>query len=420
MKKSSKLSFISGFTAFSLIVASFGATTAFAITSTSGESVRADVYGGVTDDVYESVGVRDDVYSGVTEDVYGGSRENEDVYEQDVADDVYEDDGVTDDVYETGGVADYVYADNEYDFIYDESTRVYVLDQQGRTIELSREVLRLLEEDSSILLNRVSVIARVPVAPLLVDWNVIVHFGDVFEEIKNKNNEGLLSNLYDISIFYETDSGLASINEFEAAPVTLTFMINPSGVTNWDNIRVVYIDEEGNQQEVMVPVSYDQETGEVTVIVNRLGIYGVYEIENVEEPVTGGTGGSEGSEEREEREEPENGGSEPRESDESGADGSEAGGSAEGGSNAGGSNAGQGVAGANGSQSEAGGSAVAGAGQAGGAKDVSATAATVKRVINDQVLPATSTNAFNNMMIGFGFVLVGFLIFLIVKTRELA
>lgn len=66
------------------------------------------------------------------------------------------------------------------------------------------------------------------------------------------------------------------ISEFSDNPVKLTFTLK-NEVENWDNLRMYYIDENGDKAEE-VATTYNSDTNEVYVHVTHFSIYGVFKV----------------------------------------------------------------------------------------------------------------------------------------------
>ncbi|MDT8858829.1 hypothetical protein N0O92_01215 [Alkalihalobacillus sp. MEB130] len=312
--KKNKLSFISGLTAFALLVSPFGTVSTYA-ESNQEEDVRNNVYHvtddtysvrdyvyyedvdfGVTDDTYS---VTDDIYSvtdhvyDVTDDVYGGVRDDvygvtDDVYH--VTDDVY---GVTDDVYhvtddvysvtdDVYGVADYVYV--ELGDLHESATGGYVSLVQAQHTTFSKEALEALDPSFAINLSYGSVSVAVPVSLLLVGHDVTFSFNEVSADVLSKNSDAL-SALYDYKLSYVDDNGETQyISQFGNTPVMITFGVNSDAVTNWDNVTVLYIDQDGNKtsERVAADVAGGIAIGHVT----HFSIYGVFEVAAADAPAS--------------------------------------------------------------------------------------------------------------------------------------
>ncbi len=306
MEMKKKLSFISGLTAFSLIVAPF-ATCTFAAEHEDNSTVvnnvyevPADVYGvrdvvyggDVTDEVYYG-DVTDNVYGeDVTDNVYGedvtdnvyGDGVTEDVYEE-VTDDVYGED-VTDNVY--GEVTDDVYGDNVTDDVYGEevTTDVYnaeavlqtndkgelVLDYSAHSavnVTVTKESIEQFLQDSpntkSITLNIGGAVeVQVPVALAKQGFEL---------NAEPRNVKGAVSVVYDFTLVnLETGKNI----DFKNNPITLTFPITGK-VNNWNDVSVYFV-KEGKLVEEAYNVTINKATKEVTAQVVHFSEYGVFEV----------------------------------------------------------------------------------------------------------------------------------------------
>jgi len=246
------------------------------------EDVSEDVYIGVPDDVYE--GIPEDVYEGIPEDVYGGIPE--DVYEDDIVDDVYgeypdEDyEDIPSDVYgDPEDVIENVYRDkpSNLEELTNKNNEV-ILDytnkkSDGIQLYFVNSILKSLEDSKgnvSIVVKTNQLEVNIPAFLLMFEENAEFI-------VKNKTYDGALSTVYDFTIKYG-ENGI--LGEFEETPITLKFTIDPSKVKDWDNIRVVYIDDEGKKKEFLKPKSFNKETGEVVAEVTHFSSYGVFEVSN--------------------------------------------------------------------------------------------------------------------------------------------
>ncbi|MBU9723519.1 MULTISPECIES: LPXTG cell wall anchor domain-containing protein [Bacillaceae] len=238
-----KVSFICGFTAFLLLVMPFSTT--FASYDGDSEDVLANIYN-VTDGVYGDV--RDDVYGEVTEDVY-----------DDVRDDVY-------------GVPDFVYSEP--------ADKVYRILPQYNSSAVTISDVQDFEPDYSVAIRGTAIDVQIPVAllQLFEEDEITLTFGDVEEAIASKNQEGLKSALHRLSL---TKNGETSSIDFGDFKVTLLFYVNPDSVEKWEDIAVVYINDDGEKEEYIKPISYDPITGFVTAEVSHFSVYGVFEIAGI-------------------------------------------------------------------------------------------------------------------------------------------
>ncbi|NMD72665.1 LPXTG cell wall anchor domain-containing protein [Bacillus sp. DNRA2] len=94
-------------------------------------------------------------------------------------------------------------------------------------------------------------------------------------QIDANQYEGALSKVYNFSIPTEDEK---LIDTF-ATPIIITFKIDPTKVSNWDNIKVIYIDETGTKtlEEIKI-VSIDKINGLISAEVTHFSKYGVFEI----------------------------------------------------------------------------------------------------------------------------------------------
>lgn len=225
----------------------------------SDDQVTEDVYEDVTEDVYEDV--IEDVYEDVTEDVY-----------EDVTEDVYED--VTEDVY--GDVTEDVYDDVTEDVYEDVTEDVYELDythesgSKTTNVSLTKEELEYIRAfNDNLVIKKGNVDVTIPMAVLPNNKGVTV----TVKEIAFKN----ALSVFDFTI--KTEDG-KYISDFGKNPVTIKFVLDPSKVKNWDNLRVYYIANGKRTNEFFTPFKYNKATGEVWVKVTHFSAYGVFEVES--------------------------------------------------------------------------------------------------------------------------------------------
>ncbi len=95
----------------------------------------------------------------------------------------------------------------------------------------------------------------------------------VSKKVAMKNKDAV-SELIDFSIIADGKE----ITEFADQPITVTFAVNKNKVKNWEDLKVVYIDENGDHKEIISPISYNKETGEVVAKLTHFSAYGVFEI----------------------------------------------------------------------------------------------------------------------------------------------
>ncbi|WP_416149978.1 glycosyl hydrolase 53 family protein [Salipaludibacillus sp. HK11] len=153
---------------------------------------------------------------------------------------------------------------------------LYKTKKDIKTTVLKKEVLDQLKDGSSLELKRNNVKMVIPVSNLKTDSDITINFGDVSESISSSLPDSL-SELYDITF---TSNGE---NIQFGTPVTLTFMVDPTEISNWNDLKVVFIDSDGVKRDRITPISYDKETGEVVAEVSHFSIYGVFEIASEDE-----------------------------------------------------------------------------------------------------------------------------------------
>ncbi len=148
---------------------------------------------------------------------------------------------------------------------------VYKTNLNEKVTVLTKEVLENLEEGTSIEMVYNNVKASFPIELLKTGEDVTFSFGTI-SGMTNVTHADALSTLYDFTL----TSGDEDISL--ETPVSLTFTVDPTKVTDWENVKVVYINEDDVKEEEITPISYDSETGEVVAEVTHFSIYGVFEI----------------------------------------------------------------------------------------------------------------------------------------------
>ncbi|WP_208591910.1 carbohydrate binding domain-containing protein [Gracilibacillus suaedae] len=157
---------------------------------------------------------------------------------------------------------------------------VYQTNKGTKTTVVSKEVINQLDANGSIAFSFQGVTAIVPISVLQTGEDITFVFGEVSDGVK-KNNSDAVSELYDFSLISNGEA-----IDFDE-PITLIFTVDPSEISNWDNVRGIYINDNGEKtNEVIKPVSYDKDNHRVAVEVSHFSIYGVFEVEetNTEDP----------------------------------------------------------------------------------------------------------------------------------------
>ncbi|WP_231710846.1 glycosyl hydrolase 53 family protein [Gracilibacillus suaedae] len=151
------------------------------------------------------------------------------------------------------------------------SEDVYAVNSDQRAIKIAQELIEQLNDDAEIELTFNGVKVRLPVVILKGRGDIKFEFAEVSKKIKGQHSDSL-SELVDFSLI-----GDGKEINFDH-PVPLTFTVDPSKVTNWEDLKVFYIDQAGVKQEEVEVTSYNAETGEVTASVDHFSIYGVFEV----------------------------------------------------------------------------------------------------------------------------------------------
>ncbi|SHM73121.1 glycosyl hydrolase 53 family protein [Gracilibacillus kekensis] len=151
-----------------------------------------------------------------------------------------------------------------------QSDNTYKAAKEVSKITINKEVINQLPEDAKIELEQKKIKVSLPVSILKGKGDIQFSFGKVSADIVSANADSL-STLIDFTLTADGET----IN-FET-PVTLTFTIDPDKVKNWDNVKVYYIDENGDKKEEATIISINKDTGEIVADVNHFSIYGVFE-----------------------------------------------------------------------------------------------------------------------------------------------
>nr|WP_304466261.1 LPXTG cell wall anchor domain-containing protein [Paraliobacillus sp. X-1268] len=161
----------------------------------------------------------------------------------------------------------------EADLVKNDTSKVYTYPNASKVVKISKAELEKFADGYSLELTDGNVKATIPVALLSRGGDLVFEFGKVSNKITNENKD-VLSELIDFSLLI----GGEEITDFSDTPITVTFKVDPDKVKNWDDLRVVYIDENGEKKEFITPISYNKENGEVVTELTHFSAYGVFEI----------------------------------------------------------------------------------------------------------------------------------------------
>ncbi|WP_117168522.1 glycosyl hydrolase 53 family protein [Paraliobacillus sediminis] len=159
------------------------------------------------------------------------------------------------------------------DLVRDDASKVYTYPKASKVVKISKAELEKFADGYSLELTDGNVKANIPAALLSKGEDIAFEFGKVSDKIANKNKD-VLSEIIDFSLLI----GGEEVTDFSDTPITITFKINPDKVKNWDDLKVVYIDDNGEKKEFITPISYNKETGEVIAELTHFSAYGVFEI----------------------------------------------------------------------------------------------------------------------------------------------
>ncbi|ENH98129.1 S-layer domain-containing protein [Gracilibacillus halophilus YIM-C55.5] len=152
-------------------------------------------------------------------------------------------------------------------------------------VEIKKSVIDQLNESDSIALTFENVQATIPVSNVQGKGDITFTVDEV-ADVKVDHADAI-STLYDFSL--QSNGEQLDFND----PITLSIPINGDRVTNQENVKVFYIDENGVKQEEITPERIDLSTGEVVANVEHFSMYGVYEVAS--EQTGDGSGNDEGS-----------------------------------------------------------------------------------------------------------------------------
>ncbi|MGP4039201.1 glycosyl hydrolase 53 family protein [Gracilibacillus sp. D59] len=157
------------------------------------------------------------------------------------------------------------------------SKDLYIVKNEQRTTAIQRDVVEQLDNEAKIELTYKDIKVSLPVAILKGKGDIAFEFAEVPEDIQAQHKESL-SELIDFKLTADGEK-----IDFDQ-PVTITFTVDSAKVTNWDDLKVFYIDEDGVKQEEVEVIDYDSKTGEVTANVDHFSIYGVFELADADSP----------------------------------------------------------------------------------------------------------------------------------------
>ncbi|WP_117149310.1 glycosyl hydrolase 53 family protein [Paraliobacillus zengyii] len=161
----------------------------------------------------------------------------------------------------------------ESDLVRNDTNKVYTYPKASKVVKISKSELEKFADGYSIELSDGKVKVNIPAALLVKGEDLIFEFGKVTNKIANKNKDAL-SEIIDFSLLI----GGEELTDFSDTPITVTFKVDPDKVKNWDDLKVVYIDENGEKKEFITPISYNKETGDLVAELTHFSAYGVFEI----------------------------------------------------------------------------------------------------------------------------------------------
>ncbi|EKN71505.1 hypothetical protein BABA_01350, partial [Neobacillus bataviensis LMG 21833] len=183
--------------------------------------------------------------------------------------DVYDEKDVTSDVYQDWANLYQTNESGDFELDYSNISEDLAL---GAFIS-SSEKEKILKENpnAKVIVKKGNLVVSFPLNMLPIDQDFALN---ILKDSKDYANS--LSPVYDFIIVKDDNT---FVKEFKDHPVQLKFIIDPSKVTNWDDVKVKYIDDKGvMQDEVIKIISINKTTGEVVAEVTHFSKYGVFQI----------------------------------------------------------------------------------------------------------------------------------------------
>ncbi|RCW77295.1 secreted pullulanase [Saliterribacillus persicus] len=162
---------------------------------------------------------------------------------------------------------------DETDLVINDNNKVYSYSKKAKSVTINKEVISKLDPDFSVELTNGKATLLIPIKLFPEGTDVTINFEKVSKKVAMKNKDAV-SELIDFSIIADGKE----ITEFPDQPITVTFAVNKNKVKNWEDLKVVYIDENGDHKEIISPISYNKEKGEVVAELTHFSAYGVFEI----------------------------------------------------------------------------------------------------------------------------------------------
>ena len=168
------------------------------------------------------------------------------------------------------------------DLKFDNVKKVYELTGNIRAeVTVSAEVINQLDPTGKLAIpvgNTVK--ALFPVSLIQGKGDITFNIEKASEAITSRNKDAL-SELYKFMITTGTGE---KITQFGNTPVTLVFTVDPSKVDDWNLLRTVFINQNGEKAEFITPKAVNKQTREVVADVKHFSVYGVFEQQKVTNP----------------------------------------------------------------------------------------------------------------------------------------
>ncbi|GEM00924.1 mannan endo-1,4-beta-mannosidase [Halolactibacillus halophilus] len=152
----------------------------------------------------------------------------------------------------------------------------WIVDNVKPVMNITEEVLSALDETDWLELNYHTVTVGLPVG-------MLQGHGDVTFSTKNMTDTlgADLNLISDLVAFTLLDTSGQAI-DFDGGHVRLAFNVDLSDVAALDIIKVVYVNDQGEQEALLDPIDIDQENGLVYAEVEHFSSYGVIVVESEE------------------------------------------------------------------------------------------------------------------------------------------
>lgn len=277
-------SLLSGIMAIALFFAPFASSVTFAA-----EDSRAEVTQDVRDDNYGE-NVRDDNYGDTDTDQNNGENVRDDNYvDTDTEEDSDLGEWYEDEEWDGKYEFETVTGETYYRYYLDGKTVQTYQDKDGNvrtektaTVSLDKDAIELIKDHATFSTVKGTLI-KFPKAALEqilnsgdTDERLYFHFTDVTSQYADSLSEAIQFTLFNGK--YD-EYGYKHFGDKLDTPVTITFFVDKDKVKNWEDLTLVYVDEDGNKKYYPNQVkSINPDTGEVVVEVYHFSTYYIAEV----------------------------------------------------------------------------------------------------------------------------------------------